>query len=582
MTTFPDLSGYGYRITGELGSNRSGGRVTYLATDLTHRTKVVIKEFQFAKTGSTWADFDGYKQEVDILRELNHPGIPKYLDSFQTPDGFCMVQEYKPARSLATVCSFNLEEIKQVAIATLTILTYLQHRVPPVIHRDIKPDNILIDDDRNVYLVDFGFARIGEGEVGVSSVVKGTLGFMPPEQLFNRQLTEASDLYGLGMTLICLLTGTKSSDVGNLVDITYKVNFKQVLPKVSPHWVHWLGKMVEPRVADRFPDAATALAALPVEKFYIPDATFSQASLSFTATHPRQKLTQTITIRNRVPDTVLEGRWTIAPHPSDPNPERSHPWITVEPAFFTANDVDCDITVDTSKLMSGKLFQRKLLLHSNTAVQTYPLTIQVQTAPGRLKTRRLPYGLILLLFGLTLTLGYVATWVLLGMGAETSSAVGFGAIAGLSIGLVIASGILEAMGFSLGTSPNVATGFLTGVTALFIAGSGSLSNMFHGGMAGAAVGATTGMMAGVMTGVTAELLNRRHINSLFATATAFLTTIFAIALGVGFTIGLLHSWLLLVLAGSGVPLAVILAYLPLRRIRSISEFHDSQRHLIKP
>ena len=51
--------------------------------------------------------------------------------------------------------------------------------------------------------MDFGFARIGDGEVGVSSVVKGTLGFMPPEQIFNRQLTEASDLYGLGMTLIC-------------------------------------------------------------------------------------------------------------------------------------------------------------------------------------------------------------------------------------------------------------------------------------------------------------------------------------------------------------------------------------------
>jgi len=64
-------------------------------------------------------------------------------------------------------------------------------------HRDIKPENVLVDrqEELKVYLVDFGFAHIGSGEVAASSVVKGTLGFMPPEQMFNRQLTEASDLY---------------------------------------------------------------------------------------------------------------------------------------------------------------------------------------------------------------------------------------------------------------------------------------------------------------------------------------------------------------------------------------------------
>jgi putative transposase len=93
--------------------------------------------------------------------------------------------------------SFAPDEIKQIATSVLEILVYLQNRIPPIIHRDIKPENILVDEQINVYLVDFGFARIGEGEVAMSSMVKGTLGFMAPEQLFNRQLTEASDLYGL-------------------------------------------------------------------------------------------------------------------------------------------------------------------------------------------------------------------------------------------------------------------------------------------------------------------------------------------------------------------------------------------------
>lgn len=114
--------------------------------------------------------------------------------------------------------SFSPDEIKQIALSVLEILVYLQNRIPPIIHRDIKPENILVGDQINVTLVDFGFARIGEGEVAISSMVKGTLGFMPPEQLFNRQLTAASDLYGLGATLICLLTGTKSTAIGNLIN----------------------------------------------------------------------------------------------------------------------------------------------------------------------------------------------------------------------------------------------------------------------------------------------------------------------------------------------------------------------------
>jgi serine/threonine protein kinase len=207
----PDFSEHGYRLERELSHNRVGGRVTYLATDLKTDQNVVIKQFQFAKIGANWSDYDSYDREIITLKGLEHSGIPKYLDSFQNEDGFCMVQEYKNATSLATPKSFEPAEIRQIAIALLDILVYLQGRMPPVIHRDIKPENILVDPDLNVYLVDFGFARLGHGEVGVSSVVKGTLGFMPPEQIFNRELTEASDLYGLGITLICLLTGTRSA-----------------------------------------------------------------------------------------------------------------------------------------------------------------------------------------------------------------------------------------------------------------------------------------------------------------------------------------------------------------------------------
>jgi serine/threonine protein kinase len=262
MNAFPDFSNYGYQITRELGHNRAGGRVTYLATEINTKRSVAVKQFQFAQTGANWTQYQACEQEIQILRELDHPSIPRYLDSFPTASGFCMVQEYKDAPSLANSNRWKPEQIKQIAISVLEILKYLQNRVPPVIHRDLKPENILVNDRMNVSLVDFGFARIGGGEVAASSVVKGTLGFMPPEQMFNRQLTVASDLYSLGATLICLLIGINSTEVGSLMDDTGRINFKHRLPQLTPEFLDWLQKMVEPNFKHRYPSADAALNAL--------------------------------------------------------------------------------------------------------------------------------------------------------------------------------------------------------------------------------------------------------------------------------------------------------------------------------
>jgi serine/threonine protein kinase len=166
---FPDFSQKGYQIIEELGHNHAGGRVTYLASKNSEE-KVVIKEFQFAKnTGNSWGEYDAYQREIEVLQGLNHPGIPRYLDSFETDRGFCLVQEYKNAQSLSVENAWAAKDIKKIAIALLEILAYLQNRIPPVFHRDIKPENILVDGELNVYLVDFGFAHIGQGEVAMSS-----------------------------------------------------------------------------------------------------------------------------------------------------------------------------------------------------------------------------------------------------------------------------------------------------------------------------------------------------------------------------------------------------------------------------
>lgn len=389
MSDYPDFSSHGYQVLEAngrnpvLGHNNIGGRVTYLAVNTKTQQPVVIKQFQFAQLGANWGEYDAIEQEIKVLRLLAHPSIPRYLDFFQTADGFCMVQEYKDAESAATSRSFSPQEIKQVAISVLEILVYLQSRKPPVIHRDIKPENILIDGQMKVYLVDFGFARMGGGEVAASSVVKGSLGFMPPEQLFNRQLTEASDLYGLGATLICLLTGTKSADIGNLIDERYGIHFQHLVPPQERGWLNWLEKMVEPRPQDRYANAAEALAALkPLDVSRLPKVRVSPDKVEFTAVELGQKVRQTITVSNPIPETVLAGRWEVAPHESDPpHTPYDHAWISFEPVKFEGNQAVCEITVDTSQLLADETYTRQVLLRTNSQPDTYPIAIEVKTAP---------------------------------------------------------------------------------------------------------------------------------------------------------------------------------------------------------
>ena len=277
---FPDFSEYGYQVERSLGHNRQGGRVTYLATQMMTRLPVVIKQFQFAQVGASWSDYKAHEREIALLQRLQSSCIPQYLDSFETTNGFCLVQEYKNAPSLAQSQLLTPQEIWQIAVAVLEVLVYLQQQTPPIIHRDIKPENLLIERREfflqvlgkplgrqkgvaiKVHLVDFGLAHIDSGEVAASSVVKGTLGFMPPEQLLNRKLTPASDLYSLGATLICLLTQTKSTEIGGLIDEHFRINFKSRLPHLHPSFLNWLEKMAAPSLKNRYPSAAVALKAL--------------------------------------------------------------------------------------------------------------------------------------------------------------------------------------------------------------------------------------------------------------------------------------------------------------------------------
>lgn len=583
MSDFPAFPNSPYEIEKELGHNRAGGRVTYLARDTRTQVQVVIKQFQFAKAGVSWAEYDSYDREIQFLKQLDHPGIPHYLDSFQTSDGFCMVQEYKPAKSLSENRSFNPEDIRRIAIAALEILVYLQNRIPTVIHRDIKPENILLDEKGAVYLVDFGFARVGGEDVGVSSVVKGTLGFMPPEQLFNRQLTEASDLYGLGMTLICLLTGTKSDRIGDLVDISYRVSFKHLVPALNLKWVNWLEKMVEPRLKERFPNALAALAVVPTSPLRPPDAQFSQATLAFHAARLGDRLTQAVTLTNPIPETLLEGKWEIAPHPHDPPIER-YCWITVTPTTFSNNQVECQVTVDTRKLMAGKIYHRKLFLHTNTLAKTYSLNLQIQTAVAPIESSYLPKSLLFLLGAVALIVNWLVASVVLSIGTVGRAVpiAGFGAIVGTAIGLEFAAWLLRSAGGRIGATTCTLAALGVGAVALVGALSSDLTTAGPVVILSAGAGVVNGSVNGVMTGMTVERLIANDTPKALAMTMASLIATVGASLGLGFAIGFTHLATLTVLLSSSLALGTLASHLYLKRANTLFSHRKIERHLIKP
>ncbi|OUL20340.1 serine/threonine protein kinase [Nostoc sp. T09] len=262
FSNYPDFSQQGYQVIQELGRNREAGRTTYLAHALKTDQRVVIKEFRFASVIPDWSGLKAYEREIEILQQLNHSRIPRYIDSFETPAGFYMLQEYKNAPSLGLQRHFHPEDIKKIAVSVLEILVYLQKLVAPIIHRDIKPENLLVDEQLNAYLIDFGLARIKGAKMTLSSFAAGTPGFMPPEEHFGYPLTEASDLYSLGATIICLLTCTRSVNIGQLIDAKHRLNLQKLIPQISPCFRLWLMKMVANKRQHRYANAAMALEAL--------------------------------------------------------------------------------------------------------------------------------------------------------------------------------------------------------------------------------------------------------------------------------------------------------------------------------
>jgi hypothetical protein len=232
----------------------------YVARDV-HGLPVALKEIQFSTVPSV-VELDAFEREAAALRSLHHPAIPRYIDSFREGQGvglrLYLASEYVAGETLAARIQrapLSGSEVLVLAQRLLDILDYLHGRSPPVLHRDVKPANVVLRPDGTVALVDFGSVRALSSDRTHGSTLVGTFGYMPPEQL-GGTVDRTSDLYALGATLLHALTRKPPVE---WLGPGLEIELPQRLPEPFGRWLPWL---LARDPAQRPPDVAAARRAL--------------------------------------------------------------------------------------------------------------------------------------------------------------------------------------------------------------------------------------------------------------------------------------------------------------------------------
>lgn len=201
-----------YAVIGLLAEGSQGA--TLDAVDKRDGRPVAIKRFQ-VRGARSWKDVELAEREARVLRRLSHPALPAHVEHFEEGGALYLVMEKIEGETLAALRhrhgSLDRTEVLRFLHDVASVLDYLHGHNPPVIHRDIKPGNVIRRPDGSYAVVDFGSVRDRLKPKGGSTVV-GTFGYMAPEQFQGRALP-ASDVYAVGATAITLLSGVEPEEL---------------------------------------------------------------------------------------------------------------------------------------------------------------------------------------------------------------------------------------------------------------------------------------------------------------------------------------------------------------------------------
>ena len=197
-----------YEIKDVIG--RGGMASVYLAFDPSSKRDVAVKVLPRESLGKEANSLERFKKELETIASLEHPAIVPVYDVGEQDDQPFFVMRYMAGGSLSILIQegkFSLQDTARI-IERITVALDHAHK-QGIIHRDIKPDNILFDLNDNPYISDFGVAKLTEvpGDSNAERRVVGTPGYMSPEQAYDQHVDARSDVYGLGVVIYQMLSG---------------------------------------------------------------------------------------------------------------------------------------------------------------------------------------------------------------------------------------------------------------------------------------------------------------------------------------------------------------------------------------
>ena len=160
---------------------------------------------------------EAFKREAFLLANLVHPNLPAIYDYFYENQHWYLVMSFIEGTTLEEYLKSRggrlpVEKVLPIGIQLCTVLGYLHKRQPPIIFRDLKLTNVMRTPERQLYLIDFGVARLFKYGQVRDTIALGSPGYAAPEQYGRAQTTPQADVYSLGATLHALLSGVDPSD----------------------------------------------------------------------------------------------------------------------------------------------------------------------------------------------------------------------------------------------------------------------------------------------------------------------------------------------------------------------------------
>lgn len=256
-----------YRIIQLLGKGGMGE--VYRATDLALAQSVALK-FLIGEDVKNERQLERFHSEVRIARQVSHPNVCRVYDIGEA-DGLPFISmEYVDGEDLATLLQRigRLPADKALEIARKLCAGLAAAHERGVIHRDLKPQNIMLDKRGQVVIMDFGLAAV-TGKLTGAEAKNGTPAYMSPEQLRGDSVTIRSDLYALGLIFYELFTGKRAFDANSVAELlrmqetSQPISMTSLASEIDPAVEKVILRCLKANPAERPPDALAVAAALP-------------------------------------------------------------------------------------------------------------------------------------------------------------------------------------------------------------------------------------------------------------------------------------------------------------------------------